>query len=145
MLNKSASVNKIFDQGINIGVPVAYYTDQWWRDLFRCRIDLLNFSMGFNIIAPYMEFLHLNWYIAEWYGMRFIAYVVSCTYFMSLLCVNLTLHWSTIQLEIPIWISIQLWIPTLVWYSTFGMQNLGLILVSQEKLKKSLVFCYVME
>ncbi len=30
---------------------------QWWRDL--------NFSMGFNIIAPYMEFLHLNWYIAE--------------------------------------------------------------------------------
>ncbi len=27
---------------------------------------LLNFSMGFNIIAPYMEFLHLNWYIAEW-------------------------------------------------------------------------------
>ncbi len=36
---------------------------QWWKDLFRCRIDLLNFSMGFNIIAPYMEFLHLNWYI----------------------------------------------------------------------------------
>ena len=25
---------------------------QWWRDLFRCRIDLLNFSTGFNIIAP---------------------------------------------------------------------------------------------
>ncbi len=23
--------------------------------------------MGFNIIAPYMEFLHLNWYIAEWF------------------------------------------------------------------------------
>ncbi len=49
---------------------------RWWRDLFRCRIDLLNFSMGFNIIAPYMEFLHLNWYtcIAEcsvytWRGM----------------------------------------------------------------------------
>ena len=39
---------------------------QWWRDLFRCRIDLLNFSMGFSIVAPYMEFLHLNWYIAEW-------------------------------------------------------------------------------
>ncbi len=39
---------------------------QWWRDLFRCRTDLLNFSMGFNIVAPYMEFLHLNWYIAEW-------------------------------------------------------------------------------
>ncbi len=39
---------------------------QWWRDLFRCQIDLLNLSMGFNIIAPYMEFLHLNWYIAEW-------------------------------------------------------------------------------
>ncbi len=118
---------------------------QWWRDLFRCRIDLLNFSTGFNIIekgrasanpnpnwsqnqiwiqnksknypkpnthhsggrqkpnwqikiqnwlqskakaspkrsqtiirtvqscapsliAPYMEFLHLNWYIDEWLG-----------------------------------------------------------------------------
>ncbi len=38
---------------------------QWWRDVFRCRIDLLNFSMGFNIVAPYMEFLRLNWYIAE--------------------------------------------------------------------------------
>ncbi len=22
--------------------------------------------MEFNIIAPYMEFLHLKWYIAEW-------------------------------------------------------------------------------
>ncbi len=32
-----------------------------------CGIDLLNFSMGFNIIAPYMEFLHLNWYNAECY------------------------------------------------------------------------------
>ncbi len=38
---------------------------QWWRDLFRCRIDLLNFSMGFNIIAPYMEFPHLNRYTGE--------------------------------------------------------------------------------
>ncbi len=27
----------------------------------------LNFSMGFIIIAPYMEFLHLNWCIAEWF------------------------------------------------------------------------------
>ncbi len=40
--------------------------DQWWRDLFRCRIDPLNFSMRFNIIAPYLEFLHMNWCIAEW-------------------------------------------------------------------------------
>ena len=24
------------------------------------------FQMGFNIIAPYIEFLHMNWYIAEW-------------------------------------------------------------------------------
>ncbi len=40
---------------------------RWWRDLFKCRIDLLNFSMGFNMIAHYMEFLHLNWYIAEWH------------------------------------------------------------------------------
>ncbi len=28
----------------------------------------LNFPMGFNITTPYMEFLHLNWYIAEWYS-----------------------------------------------------------------------------
>ncbi len=47
---------------INISV------NQWWRDIFRCRIDLLTFSMGFNIIAPYMEFLHLIWCIAEWSG-----------------------------------------------------------------------------
>ena len=46
---------------------------QWWRDLFRCRIDLLNFSMGFNIIAPYMEFLHLNWYLAEWYLQLYLS------------------------------------------------------------------------
>ncbi len=32
----------------------------WWGDLFRCKIDLLNFSMGFNIIALYMEFLELT-------------------------------------------------------------------------------------
>ncbi len=38
---------------------------QWWRDVFRCRIDLLNFSMGFNIIAIYMDFLHLNWCICR--------------------------------------------------------------------------------
>ncbi len=48
-----------------LSLQVAF-TNQWRRDLFRCRIDLFNFSMGFNIIAPYMEFLHLNWYIAEW-------------------------------------------------------------------------------
>ena len=47
-------------------VGVRFSPPQWWRDLIRCRIDLLNFSMGFNIIGPYMEFLHLNWYIAEW-------------------------------------------------------------------------------
>ena len=38
---------------INICLPLSIYT-QWWRDLFRCRIDLLNFSIGFNIIAPYI-------------------------------------------------------------------------------------------
>ncbi len=26
------------------------------------------FQWDFNIVAPYMEFLHLNWYIAEWWG-----------------------------------------------------------------------------
>ncbi len=31
-----------------------------FQSLFRCRIDL-----GFNIIAPYMDFLHLNCCIAE--------------------------------------------------------------------------------
>ncbi len=40
---------------------------QWRRGLFRCRIDLLNFPMGFNIINTYMEFIHFNWYIAELY------------------------------------------------------------------------------
>ncbi len=60
-------VNRKDEVGLDIrfsGVHEDSY--QWWGDLFRCRIDLLNFSMGFNIIAPYMEFLHLNLYIAEW-------------------------------------------------------------------------------
>ncbi len=34
---------------------------QWWRVLFRCRIDLLNFPMGFNIIAPYMVCVTHKW------------------------------------------------------------------------------------
>ncbi len=34
---------------------------QWWRDLFRCRIDLLNFSVGFNIVAPYMVCVTHKW------------------------------------------------------------------------------------
>ncbi len=55
-IKRSIGLLHIPDRGIS----------QWWRELFRCRIDLLNFSMGFNIIAPYMEFLHLNWCIAEW-------------------------------------------------------------------------------
>ncbi len=33
---------------------------QWFQSLFKYRIELLNFSMGFNIIAPYMEMLHIN-------------------------------------------------------------------------------------
>ncbi len=37
-----------------------------------CRIDLLNFSMGFNLIAPYMDLLHLNWCIAECNGIMII-------------------------------------------------------------------------
>ncbi len=32
------------------------FTLQWWRGLFRCRIDLLNFSMGYDIIAPYNRY-----------------------------------------------------------------------------------------
>ncbi len=32
-----------------------------WRDLFRCRIDLLNFPMGFNIVAPYMVCVTHKW------------------------------------------------------------------------------------
>ncbi len=34
---------------------------QWWRELFRCRFDLLNFSMGFNIVAPYMVCVTHKW------------------------------------------------------------------------------------
>ena len=34
----------------------------------------LTFSMGFNITAPYMEFLHLNWYISEWTGEKWPAF-----------------------------------------------------------------------
>ncbi len=34
---------------------------QWWIDLFRCRIDLLNFSMGIYIVAPYMVCVTHKW------------------------------------------------------------------------------------
>ncbi len=33
---------------------------QWFQSLFRCRIELLNFSIGFNITALYMAMLHIN-------------------------------------------------------------------------------------
>ncbi len=38
-----------------------YSANQWCRDLFKCRIDLLNFSMGFNIVAPYMVCVTHKW------------------------------------------------------------------------------------
>ncbi len=63
----------ITSEAFPFNVPVRCWHDftgqiwaQWWRDLFRCIIDILNFSVGFNIIAPHMEFPHLKWYIAEW-------------------------------------------------------------------------------
>ncbi len=40
---------------------MTHLPEQWWRYLFRCRIDLLNFSMGFNIIAPYMVCVTHKW------------------------------------------------------------------------------------
>ena len=40
---------------------------QWFQSLFRCRIELLNFVMGFNIIAPYMEMLHINRSLHHWF------------------------------------------------------------------------------
>ncbi len=44
---------------ISAGVLILI-TNQWFRSLFRCRVELLNFSMGFDIMAPYMEMLHIN-------------------------------------------------------------------------------------
>ncbi len=39
---------------------LSVFIVQWFQSLLRCKIELLNFSMGFNIIAPYMEMLHIN-------------------------------------------------------------------------------------
>ncbi len=36
---------------------------QWWRDLFRCRIDLLTFSMGFNIGVSTLELIYCCMYL----------------------------------------------------------------------------------
>ena len=36
----------------------AFIACQWFQS--RCRIELLNFSLGFNIIALYMEMLHIK-------------------------------------------------------------------------------------
>ncbi len=36
----------------NCHQPAAY---QWFQSLFRCRIATLNFPMGFNITAPFMD------------------------------------------------------------------------------------------
>ncbi len=41
--------------------PKCKYLAQRWRGLFRCGIDLLNFSMGFNIVAPYMVCVTHKW------------------------------------------------------------------------------------
>ena len=40
---------------------ILFFAVQWCRILFRCRIDLLNFSMGFNIVAPYMVCVTHKW------------------------------------------------------------------------------------
>ncbi len=39
---------------------------QWFLSPYRCRIELVNFAMGFNIIAPYMEMLHINISLHHW-------------------------------------------------------------------------------
>ena len=44
---------------------------QWWGDLFRCRIDLLN--LGFNIIAPYMFCV-----THKWISPSLILYFIKC-------------------------------------------------------------------
>ncbi len=73
------------------GMIFRLFIFQWWRDLFRCRIDLFNFSVGCNIIAPYMEFLHLNWYIVGWFPS---AFQVQC---MSLQVITLMPSFSRVQ------------------------------------------------
>ncbi len=42
------------------------FTSQWFQSLFKCRIDLLNFLMGFYIIAPCMEMLHIKRSLRRW-------------------------------------------------------------------------------
>ncbi len=39
---------------------MLFLSNQWFQSVFRCRILLLNFSMGFDIIAPYVEMLHIH-------------------------------------------------------------------------------------
>ena len=55
---------------ISIGISLKY---QWFQSLFKCRVELLNFSMGFNIIAPYMEMLHIIRSLHHWYWLALIG------------------------------------------------------------------------
>ena len=62
--NFSATGGRVFKQ---CATEVRFWaTNQWFQSLFRCRIWLWNFSMGCNIIAPYMEMLHINRFLHHW-------------------------------------------------------------------------------
>ena len=70
------------DQYLRVVPVIAQY--QWFQSLFRCRIELLNFSMGFNIIAPYMEMLHINRSLHHWYRSWHISPFTLYQFFLQL-------------------------------------------------------------
>ena len=56
----NSSFGKLKSATSHLGHWLLFIYSQWFQSLFRCRNELLNFSMGFNIIAHYMEILHIN-------------------------------------------------------------------------------------
>ena len=98
------------------------HTYQWWRDLFRWRIDLLNFSMGFNIIAPYMVcvthkrispsliYVRGQRYHIAWYSNLFV-FAFSGIRDRSLIMINcmtriITIFYLTLTFDLWPWLTI---------------------------------------
>ena len=68
-----AEASAAYQEGVNLFLVGMCKLYQWFQPLFRCRIELLIFLMGFNIIAPYVEMLHINRSLHHWYWISCIS------------------------------------------------------------------------
>ncbi len=85
----------------------------WWRALFRCRIDLLNFSMGFNIVAPFMVCVThkwvspslsfpttlINWLLIRTIKDQHLAFFIQACFMFFILRITEWIRWWGFQLS----------------------------------------------